>query len=345
MSRLAGRLTPRAVRRAVGRSRAVVVRAKVLGDLQQIARSGRPVIAGPWLGEVGFELLYWVPFLRWAMDTFGIDPVRVVAVSRGGPASWYRSVAGRYVDVLDVMTLDAFRAGNRRRRDQVGEQKQLHATAFDDAVAQAVADRVDATGAEVLHPSLMYRLMRPYWWKHAGESWVFGHERLAAFEPPPLPADFELAPGQYVAARFYFNDCVVDTPPVRDACAGIVQALAARAPVVSLATDLTLDDHTSTAIAGARSIGRLVTPRNNLEVQTAIVAHARAFVGTYGGFSYLAPLCRVPARAFYSNASGFDRAHLQIARATLARLGSPSYEVADLTTSDPDAIADEVLRL
>ena len=28
------------------------------------ARS-EPILVGPWLGEVGFELLYWIPFLRW----------------------------------------------------------------------------------------------------------------------------------------------------------------------------------------------------------------------------------------------------------------------------------------
>jgi hypothetical protein len=345
VSRLAGRLTPPVVKRAVGRTRAVVVRAKVLGDLQRIARSGRPIIAGPWLGEVGFELLYWVPFLRWAIATFAIDPARVIAVSRGGPVSWYAGMAARYVDVLDVMTLDAFRDGNDRRRAHVGEQKQLHATPFDEAVAQAVAERAAMGGADVLHPSLMYRLMRPYWWKHAGESWVFRHVRLAAFDAPPLPAGFDLAPGQYVAARFYFNDCVADTPRVREACTHLIQAVAARVPVVSLTTDLALDDHASTEVSGARSIAGLVTPRNNLEVQTAVVAHARAFIGTYGGFSYLAPLARVPARAFYSKADGYDRAHLQIARGTIARLRAPSYEVADLTTTDAETMADQVVGL
>jgi hypothetical protein len=321
-----------------------VVRAKVLGDLQRIARSGRPVIAGPWLGEVGFELLYWVPFLRWALETLSIEPARVIAVSRGGPVSWYAGMADRYVDVLDVLSLEAFRAGNERRRVHVGEQKQLHATSFDDEVAHAVAELGGVASADVLHPSLMYRLMRPYWWRHAGESWVFRHERLAAIEPPPLPRGFGFAAGQYAAARFYFNDCVADTPAVREACRRLIHAVSAKIPVVSLTTDFVVDDHTATDVAGAASIAGLVTPRNNLEVQTAVVGHARAFIGTYGGFSYLAPLTHVPARAFYSHPDGFDRAHLQIARTTVARLGGASYELGDLTVSDPERTADELLR-
>jgi hypothetical protein len=61
-------------------------------------------------------------------------------------------------------------------------------------------------------------------------------------------------------------------------------------------------------------------PADNLRVQSAIVAGAVAFVGTYGGFSYLAPFHGVPATAYYSNASGFSPSHLTMARSALTRL-------------------------
>jgi len=44
-------------------------------------------------------------------------------------------------------------------------------------------------------------------------------------------------------------------------------------------------------------------PQANLAVQTAVIGGARRFVGTYGGFSYLAPLLGVDALAFYSCAT------------------------------------------
>src|SRR5258705_3053991 len=66
---------------------------RVLERLSRIARSGRPVIVGPWTGEIGFELLYWVPFVRWAAEKFGIPPERVTVVSRGGTQSWYAGLA------------------------------------------------------------------------------------------------------------------------------------------------------------------------------------------------------------------------------------------------------------
>src|SRR5437899_2863013 len=36
------------------------VRAKIW----HIARSGKLIVVGPWLSEVGFEVLYWIPFLN-----------------------------------------------------------------------------------------------------------------------------------------------------------------------------------------------------------------------------------------------------------------------------------------
>ena len=52
-------------------------------EIDDVVNSGRTILAGPWLSEVGFETLYWIPFLRWVKLAFRLDPSRVVAVSRG----------------------------------------------------------------------------------------------------------------------------------------------------------------------------------------------------------------------------------------------------------------------
>ncbi len=51
-----------------------------------------------------------------------------------------------------------------------------------------------------------------------------------------------------------------------------------------------------------------------------MIARARAFVGTYGGYSYLAPFCGVPSLAFYSEPT-FKMHHLQVAQHVFAQLG------------------------
>ena len=60
-------------------------------DIARIVSGSDPIIVGPWLSEVGYEVLYWVPFVRWVQSQFRIAPERLVVVTRGGAASWYRT--------------------------------------------------------------------------------------------------------------------------------------------------------------------------------------------------------------------------------------------------------------
>ena len=314
-------------------ARALKVRAQVLRELAAIARSGRPVIAGPWLGEVGFEILYWIPFLRWAAERVRLDPARIVAVSRGGPAGWYADVASRYVEVFDLLSIEAYRDGNERRKREAGEQKQVRPSTFDEAIASLVRIQAGLGDAVTLHPSLMYRICQPYWWKHAGTGWVARHARYRRMPAPALPAGLRVEAGRYVAVKFYFNDCLTDAPATRDRIASTIDRLAEHGAVVSLGIGLVLDDHLGAECGpggGVKIITPLVGPRNNLDVQSAVVANARAFVGTYGGFSYLAPLYGVPSAGVYANPDGFDPAHLQMAQAAFRAIGSAPMRVIDV---------------
>ena len=68
--------------------------------LDHIASNGRPLLIGPWTGEVGFELLYWIPFVEWVRAHYQFSSDRELIVSRGGVASWYRRDAAGYADIL-----------------------------------------------------------------------------------------------------------------------------------------------------------------------------------------------------------------------------------------------------
>ena len=61
---------------------------RITRRLATLAGGNRPVLVGPWSGEVGFELLYWIPFVSWVLHDAAVSPERIVIVSRGGPASW-----------------------------------------------------------------------------------------------------------------------------------------------------------------------------------------------------------------------------------------------------------------
>jgi hypothetical protein len=140
---------------------------------------------------------------------------------------------------------------------------------------------------------------------------------------PSGAADATLPRGSYVAVKFYFNESFPENDATRAFVRRVVRELAARGPVVMLTTALTVDDHVG---ADVREQGVMtlpgVTPRANLAAQSAAVAGARAFVGTYGGFSYLAPFHGVPATAYYVHGDRFSSRHLALARTALATIGS-----------------------
>ncbi len=74
---------------------------------------------------------------------------------------------------------------------------------------------------------------------------------------------------------------------------------------------------------GVHKIDHLMTPTTNLQVQSAVIAHARVFVGTYGGLSYLGPFYGVPSIGLFSEESELVLAHLDVSRRLSRRLDAP----------------------
>jgi hypothetical protein len=324
------RIVPRPLRLQASAALARRRRAQLEHDLAGIAASGEPIVAGPWLGEVGFELLYWVPFLAWFAQEFAVAPERFLIVSRGGTAAWYRRFASHYADVFDVVTPERFRQEHDRRVRELGEQKQTRPTAFDRELVAAAVRGAGTEAWQLLHPSRMYEAFNPFWWGHVPIDWVHGHARYAPLPAPvPAPAAAPLSglPADYVAAKFYFNECFPATAANRQFVASMLEVLSRRLPVVVLSTGLSLDDHADGHDRGGRNhrvttLPEGIDPAHNLELQSAVVSRARAVVGTYGGFAYLAPFFGVPSLGCYSDAGGFSIKHLEVARSAFERIGA-----------------------
>jgi hypothetical protein len=313
---------PAPVRRAGARIASARRASQIERELAALAEREQPVVVGPWLGEVGFELLYWVPFVRWFAERYGIPPDRLIAVSRGGAAAaWYQSVAGRSHDVLTFLSADDLRRRNEERTIRFGEQKQVAPTDFDRDIVDFVR-RAEGRDVTTLHPATMYQLFAPYWWGHRPLEWLRQYMRFADVDPLPTPPGL---PARYTAVKFYFNDCFKDTPENRVFVDRTIRTLAEAGPVVSLSTGVAVDDHAPCEpdVAAMQSVRHLLTPQNNLVVQSAIVAGASRFVGTYGGFAYLAPLSGVPAATYYTEPGSFSTRHLDLIRDVLQSNGRP----------------------
>jgi len=294
-----------------------VDRRYLLQALETVNGSG-DVIAGPWTGEVGFELLYWIPFLNWLCDQ-GLDGRRLIVVSRGGTSPWYRHLTSRYVELLDLITPGQLRERTVRpdeKRKQYDPKRPL-----DQEILSAVEAKTGVSGANVVHPGAMFRLFGALWRKRATIDLV---DSFTSYRPlgQPLPAAASLGlPEDYVAAKFYFSDAFPATDENRTFVADLLRRVSAQAPVVLLGTSVQIDDHSDFDASGSqlRVIDTADDPQSNLSRQTDIIRGARGFIGTYGGFSYLAPFYGVRSVSFFSRRS-FEPHHLELASRVFDKL-------------------------
>lgn len=279
-----------------------------------LEKPGR-IVVGPWTSEVGFELLYWIPFLTDLCQRFDVPKDRLVVLSRGGAGSWYRHIADETLDIFDWVEPDTFRQRTQERWQALGGQKQIMIDRWERELLEETARRSSGIGRGVLHPSLMYTLFRGVWRQAVANRHLFDRMKFLGL-PAPDPTPIANLPEDYVAIRFYFRPSFPDTPANRRLIASLIERLADRHPVVLLNPRLEIDDHSDWLPSGGKGlidIADAMTPATNLAVQSAAIAGARAFVGTYGGLSYLAPLFGKPSVALVSDADHIMPIHGEVA--------------------------------
>lgn len=290
---------------------------------QQLLRSDAPILVGPFRTEIGFEALYWIPFIE-RLKADGIDPARLIPISRGGASVWYNTPTG--LELFAMRTPQQVRVENRLQREQYHMLKQMRVTAFDRAVLRDAAATLGLRRYQTLHPAWMYQAFDPFWDGRRGMAWLERQVQFTHIPPPPLPGTLQL-PEAFVAMRWYLRPTFPASELVGSLVSACIQRVAAQIPVILLHHDLYMDDHRDViAKTLPPNVYRLqdlaeVNTETHLAVQSAILARARAFVGTYGGFAQLALRFGRPVVSFYEGWGGtaFAHKHLTDALAILTR--------------------------
>jgi hypothetical protein len=316
--------------RAAERDAILAAAQQAEGDIARALAGSGPVIVGPWLGEVGYEALYWLPFLRWVQDRYRVAPERLTVLSRGGVEDWYRELGRTYVDMFDLLSPAELAARNEARQaaDEQGGRKQSRRGELDDWLLQRLNGRRPAA---VLHPSLMFRMFRDVWLGNLPLDFLLTRAHFTRLAPPPRPQLAGL-PAEYVAVKFYTGTALPDTAENVAAVRSLVERVGGRTPVVVLDTGLAVDDHrdvTFDRMPNVISARAWMTPRTNLGLQSALIAHAKYFLGTCGGLAWTAPFMGVPTVAVYAD-DAFLRPHLTIARHAGTRVGAAEFTTLDL---------------
>lgn len=304
-------------------------------DIARLAAGREPIVAGPWLTEVGYEVLYWIPFLRWFQDAFGITRDRLVVVSRGGMEAAYREIAASYVDIFDVMTPAQLAARNAERRssEEGGGQKQSSASSLDDELLAAARSRLGLSTAAVCHPSLMFRLFRNVWHGNLPFDLLWRRTRYVAGGRASMTAAMPAGiPHEFIAAKMYTGPALSSSDATRAAVRALVTQAASMAPVILLDADVGIDEHRDfdlRGIPGVMSASNLMTARTNLDVQLALIARSRFFLSACGGLAWQAPFLGVPTVALYDS-DHLLAPHLFVARQAGARSGAAEFTPLDL---------------
>jgi hypothetical protein len=312
--------------------------------IAKIAESDRPVIAGPFTGEVGFELLYWIPLLRRAVEIHPELRERMTVVSRGGTRPWTRDLATGYADVYKHALPRGGRSGGE-------PTKATTISARDRKIVEWAGRREGLDRPVLLHPSVFYRTYHrvrrddPYAFARLARPSKRGAKGLfSSYRPLPHPGlreDIEL-PERFAAVRFYSRPSFPDESATRELVRRVVAGLGKQMPVVLCHHGRALDEHVEFEIeAGGAELVRLpekIPPAQNLAVQSAVIARAEVFAGTYGGLSYLAPFYGVPSIAFNPYPEHTLPWHLELAQkvfssprfGSLLVLGPGQLELAEL---------------
>ncbi len=283
--------------------------------VRRLAASRRPVVVGPWTSEIGFELLYWIPFLERLRSRGALVRERTYVVSRGANAAWYGHIGAHHYNFFDAVPPQEYQTVVSDRARTI--EKQIAIDAFDRKVLRLALARFGLAEYHLVHPFLMYDLLLPIWRAGLPVEYEVPHVDFRPFATTPSDswreamADLEGRP--YVALKLYFNQNFRDTAENVAWARGFVEALGRRTTVALLDVSVGLDNHDPLGLDDGQGVVRLagrVPLSENLGFQTEVVRGARCFIATLGGFCFLPAFLRSRCVALYSGE--FNAGHLEL---------------------------------
>lgn len=289
-----------------------------------VATSKWPILIGPWRSELGFETLYWLPWLAHWRARYRIPRDRLFVVARGGSGVWYDAVQS--VDLYDYAPLAKLRQAMLRDQATTASVKQQRVTDWERRLLPVIAHDLGLRRYHLLHPSVMYRRLTPWWNGEVGLADLLNQLAFAPLRVPSPPLGLAL-PDRYAVVSFYARHTWPLHDDLKDWVITLVETLSKRIPVVLLDSGLYADEHVAFPLSGSNilSLKDHLPANENLAVQSAVLAKAQCFVGTYGGTMQLAVRLKKPAIGFFSKFEGTCYAHKVLTEYVGMQQGVPTF--------------------
>lgn len=309
-----------------------------------ITKNKLPIVIGPWTGEVGPELQYWIPFLIKLKNSHYFDGHRLIVLSRGGVEQWYSNITNEYIEIFSLVDVKEF---NEIVSEGGGAKKQVKPTKGELKLIQKSMDMVGVGDYKNLHPGIMWREVLQWFNGDRSLTWLRQKIDFSLFlSAPPKYKDIVDGldlPKKYFAVKFYSSNLLPENEVVNNFITKIISLLTKKYPVVLFSIE-GIDDHNSIQFDSGTNnkvinISDSLTPSNNLGIQTEIINRSQGFFGTYGGFSILPAFVEKPSFSFcimhWTNAKHHYFYHLHESVTTsIFDSFKQKYQVLDINTVD-----------
>lgn len=272
-------------------------------------------------------MLYWIPFLHAFRSHYQIPPERLIAIGRGGSASWYQM--NGTADLYEFLPVEAARVLSVQASQQTGSLKQQGEEGWEKHVCGLAAASLGLVKYQTLSASWMYKVLAPWWQGQVPEKYLdrYTLQPVTMHAPALDPALKAKLPESYIAMRWYARatwpfkeDLVLWTRK-------LVERVAKQIPVV-LIDSFHADDHADISLGSLPNVWHLSelteqTPLNSLAIQSSVIKGAKAYVGTYGGMAQGAMRWGVPTVALYREFGQTAPQHVTLSQSLSLKTGVP----------------------
>lgn len=264
------------------------------------------IFLGPWMGEIGPELQYWIPYLLKLNSAGVFRKKRILTVSRGDVKTWYHTFPNEYIETFDYISEKEFKK-IRAEAIRINKlQKQLEFTPGEQFLIQRIAEKNNIKKYTVSHPSLMWKEIIPYLQEKISLSGVMEKltfRKFSNFDQKQVAFVDKLnLPKRFISVKFYENAIF---PAGRENylfVKDVVRKINQKYMIVLLGMKNQLDKDKLFNIPDSKGIIDLLDKMpldSNLGIQTEILRRSEGFVGTNGGFSVLPAFLNKPCLSFY----------------------------------------------
>jgi hypothetical protein len=266
--------------------------------LEEIQQGTEPVFVGPWNDFSGSEVLYWIPFVRWVAEAYGLPPERLIVLSRDNVGEWYGALAHRYLDVRTLFSAQEFEHWLHRTVPQSEQNPKLaKMSPFDTEILERATRAFDLSDYQVLHPSMIFRVLRRLYQDAADESL----KEVVRYPPvqPSSRAAIAGLPESFIAVSTALTAALPESDENIALLARILDEAAAAGPVV------VVDGPGAGAVPISDSprvfpLAGLLDGKVPVDLQAKVLSNAREFHGPLGDLAILAASRGVPAVAYHS---------------------------------------------